>query len=117
DADTTAETSGDGDGDQAVTINFGGQVGDAAVACGATFDEIGSASTSIELRDFRFYVSDVELIGAAGAVPIVLDQGSPWQNERVALLDFEDGTGLCQDSGTAELNSIVTGTVPAGEYS
>src|SRR5690606_33699956 len=62
-------------------------------------------------------VSAIELLdGQGNGTPLTLEQDGLWQYEDVALLDFEDGTGLCLDAGTAELNDTVIGSVPAGDY-
>ena len=44
-------------------------------------------------------------IGAAG----------PWQQEGLALLDFEDATGACRN-GTPQTNTEVRGSAPPGDY-
>lgn len=107
--------SDSGSGEQAVTIEFAAMVGDEAFACGDTYENLGSKGSSMDVSDFRFYVQDVQLKNANGdyvSVTLSTEQ-NPWQLEDVALLDFEDG---CNDLGTAEMNSVVTGTVPEGEY-
>jgi uncharacterized repeat protein (TIGR04052 family) len=103
-----------GDGPQVVTIEFAAKVGDQEFACGDTYDDLGANGTSLQLSDFRFYVQDLELKNLGGDyVPVELEtEGSLWQTENLALLDFEDGC----DSGTTEMNAVVTGTVPAGDY-
>ena len=86
-------------------------------ACGQTYANQGTAATSVTPRDFRFYVQDLRLINAAGEeVPVTLDVRSPWQAATVALLDFENGQGSCLGSGDAGTNTMITGTVPAGQY-
>lgn len=113
----TGDGDGDGDADQQVSITFGAAVGDAQAACGQEYEGVGEPATMIEIQDLRFYVSGIELLDAAGnATPLTLEQDGLWQYEDVALLDFEDGTAACQESGTAELNDTVVGTVPAGDY-
>ena len=114
DGDST--TAGDGDGDAAVSLNFTAVVGSQAVACGTEYT-LGSADTTATLADFRLFVSNVRLIDDGGAeVPVALTQDGKWQYESLALLDFEDGSGACQDGGTTDLNGAVVGTVPAGTY-
>jgi uncharacterized repeat protein (TIGR04052 family) len=99
-----------------VTIQFAASVGGEDFACGQTYANQGTAGTTVTPRDFRFYVQDVRLINAAGQdVPVTLDVRSPWQSATVALLDFEDGQGACL-GGDAGINSMITGTVPAGDY-
>ena len=114
----TLGSFGCGDSDsssQAVTIEFAAKVGTADFVCGDTYENLGANATSLQLGDFRFYVQDVELKNADGEyVAVELDtNGNDWQTTNVALLDFEDG---CTDLGNEPMNSVVTGTVPAGTY-
>jgi len=99
---------------QPVEIVFDARVGGAPFACGETY-ALGTTPTPVTFQDFRFYVSNVELLDAAGnAVPVRLAD-SPWQHEDVALLDFEDKTGAC-GNGTAPTQDRVIGSVPPGDY-
>jgi uncharacterized repeat protein (TIGR04052 family) len=101
---------------QKVAIKFAAQVGDKPFACGQSYDSVGSTASRITPSDFRFYVSNVQLIDATGkATPVALDQDERWQYRDVALMDFEDRSGPCL-TGTAETNNVVKGSVPAGEY-
>ncbi|MGE3270255.1 MAG: MbnP family copper-binding protein [Chloroflexota bacterium] len=98
-----------------VTVNFRAMVGDQPFACGQRYT-LGSTGATVLPSDFRFYVSEIVLLDAAGnATPLTLEQDNKWQYENVALLDFEDKTGPCAN-GTSELRNIVVGTAPAGEY-
>lgn len=97
-----------------VSIRFKAVVGQEELACGKSYSGIGITKSTISPRDFRFYVHDVRLVDQAGkSVPVDLKQDDKWQLDNVALLDFEDATGSCRN-GTAERNTAVTGTVPAG---
>lgn len=70
-----------------------------------------------ELGDARVFLSNVQMQDAAGTwVPVELTP-SDWQSDGVVLLDFEDGTAGCADSGTPETNGAILGTLPDGEYS
>lgn len=116
------DMAGDGDTDagepeaQAVEVTFAAKVAGADFTCGETYSNIGTQNSDITPLDFRFYVHDVELIDADGnAVAVELDVDGKWQTERVALLDFEDGSGSC-DNGNADTNAKVVGMVPAGDY-
>ena len=101
---------------RSVAIKFEARVGDERFACGMSYDGIGTSRSKITPTDFRFYVSDVQLIDATGqAVPIALDQDGVWQYKSVALMDFEDGTGPCRN-GNAGLHNRLTGIVPKGDY-
>ena len=102
---------------QPVTITFNGMVGDAPIACGQDYPNIGSEGTTIAFQDARVYVSNLRLVNAAGEeVPINLEQDGLWQVQNVALLDFENATGGCSDVGTEATNNQVKGTVPEGNY-
>lgn len=102
--------------DQPVTIRFQAQVNDQLFACGKQYDGVGVTKSKISGRDFRFYVSNFRLVDAAGKeTPVALDQDGKWQLDDLALLDFENGTAGCSN-GTPEMNSQVTGKVPAGNY-
>lgn len=103
-------------GPNVVTVRFKATVGTAPFACGTTYNGQGSPKTSVRPRDFRFYVQNVRLINSQDQeVPLALNVRSPWQTADVALLDFEDGSADCVE-GNPEMNTIVTGTVPAGSY-
>ena len=105
-----------GAGAVAVTIQFKATVGTAPFACGVTYTNQGSTGVAVRPRDFRFYVQSVRLIDGSGQeVPVTFDVRSPWQTADVALLDFEDGSADCVD-GNSEMNTTITGTVPAGSY-
>jgi uncharacterized repeat protein (TIGR04052 family) len=102
-----------GSASQAVTIQFAAKVGADDFVCGDTYDNLGAHDTSLNLTDFRFYVQDVELQNAdAEWIPIELTQNQ-FQIDDVALLDFEDG---CGSFGNPDLNGVVAGMVPDGEY-
>ena len=99
-----------------VAIDFAAYVGESEFACGESYEDIGTAESTITPQDFRFYVSDVALIDENGeAVPLELEQDGQWQYQNTVLLDFEDGTATC-DNGTPEMNTTVVGTVPEGDY-
>lgn len=99
-----------------VSVRFAATVGTEPFACGKSYDGIGATGSRVTPSDFRFYVSNVELIDASGkAVPLKLDQDGRWQYRNVALLDFENRSGPCL-TGTQETRDVVTGTVPAGSY-
>jgi uncharacterized repeat protein (TIGR04052 family) len=85
-------------------------------ACGQSYKDIGTTKSIITPSDFRFFVSEVELLDAQGrATAVTLTQDKTWQVENVALLDFENATGPCRN-GTVPTNASVRGTVPAGQY-
>lgn len=101
---------------QSVTLDFKSTINGVAASCQTTYNNVGSAAPNrVQIRDFRWYIHNVELIDSAGtAVPLTLDN-SIWQANGVALLDFEDGTNLCAN-GNTPVNTTVTGTIPKGDY-
>lgn len=102
--------------DMAVTIKFAARVGSDDFACGQQYQNIGKSKTTVTPTDLRMFVQDVKLISQSGdEVPVVLDTRKPWQDSDVALLDFEDGSGDCNE-GNAEMNTKITGKVPEDTY-
>jgi len=103
-------------GQQAIQLNFAAEVNGQAFSCGRQYPAIGTTRSTITPADFRYYVSEVQLLTADGlAVPVQLDQDGVWQLENIALLDFEDASGPCRN-GTPAMNTRVRGQVPAGRY-
>ncbi len=108
-----ADPNGDS---HAVTVTFRAQVGSQPADCSTPYDGLGRSGSSARLADARLFVSELEIRGLNGEwLPVELGN-SLWQNGGVALLDFEDGTGACADSGTAETNLSVSGTSTTNEY-
>lgn len=99
-----------------VALAFAATIDGEAVSCAGSFP-VGQDLVSAQVADARLFVSAVELRNAEGDwIAVDLEQDGMWQVENVALLDFEDGTGACADSGTPELNASVVGTLPEGTY-
>ena len=67
-----------------------------------------SAPDGAALTDLRFYVHDLVLVEGDRRHDVMLTADSTWQDEHVALLDLEDGTGACQN-GSASMNTKVRG--------
>ncbi len=96
--------------DTPVTLTVQARVGATPFACGQTY-----APGDWTPTDLRLFVHDVRLLTAGGEeVPLALDDDATWQDGRVALLDFEDGTGACAN-GTEETRTTITGRAPAGK--
>jgi len=101
---------------QEIKLNFAAYVGEEEFVCGESYEGVGTEKSTITPKDFRFYVSNLALINDDGdAIPLELSQDGKWQYQNTALLDFEDGSSSC-DNGTAEINTTVAGTIPAGDY-
>jgi len=102
--------------DQSVKLQFAAEVDGQPFTCGQEYTGIGATDAIITPSDFRLYISAVELLDSDGAVvPLTLEQDGIWQYQDVALLDFEDGSGPCQN-GNTPVNMSVRGTVPDGNY-
>ncbi|MEE2730616.1 MAG: MbnP family copper-binding protein [Pseudomonadota bacterium] len=97
-------------GSTPVSIEFAAMVADQVLACDTDYTGVGTAGSMVQVKDFRMFVHEVELLTDGGKSVSVSLEDSPWQAQGVVLLDFEDGTGEC--TGTAETNRIITGTVP-----
>ena len=116
-SESSASSSSTGAALREVTVQFAGRINGVDAACDTVFTGLGSGGNDAQIRDFRFYVSNVRLVDEDGnEVAVELEQDGVWQYEDVALLDFEDATGLCSGMGNADLNSAVVGTVPEGNY-
>lgn len=101
--------------DQPVTISFEARMGEKPARCGESYASIGATGATVMLQDLRLYVSEIRLITADGReAPLKLTPDNQWQNERVALLDFENATGNC--NGNAATNTVLRGMAPAGTY-
>ncbi len=105
---------------QSVDIRFAGYAGDKAIKCGSTLSGLGSTNQTAKLQDFRFYVSNVRMIGLGGtSVPVKLSRSRFQTNRgrnRVALIDLENATRECAEEGTGSVNRSVRGSVPRGRY-
>ncbi|MEM7247740.1 MAG: MbnP family copper-binding protein [Acidobacteriota bacterium] len=67
-------------------------------------------------QDLRFFVHDVQVSDGNGtSAPAHLVPDGRWQTDRIALLDFEDGTESCAD-GSAATNTELVLRVPRGEW-
>jgi uncharacterized repeat protein (TIGR04052 family) len=91
------------------------------VTCGTPIDGLGTTAQTAQLQDFRFFVSEVELIRRNGrAVTVKLAPNSAYRYTRggvgVTLIDLENGAGACAVDVTKRMNASVKGTVPRGEY-
>lgn len=74
--------------------------------------QCGSYPTQIS--DLRFYVSDVVITDTAGREHGLELTADDWQQEKVALIDLENGGGACRN-GTKEIHSVLSGTSTATE--
>ena len=79
-------------------------------------EPIDCSSEKSALTDLRFYVSNVQLVDAEGqGHDVRFATEMTWQNDAVAYIDLEDGTGSCQN-GTADTYDHVLGVAGVREY-
>lgn len=68
------------------------------------------------MTDLRLFIHDIGLQKADGTWQrLQLAVDGNWQQADLAMLDMEDGRGECPN-GTADTNTVVTGTLPNGDY-
>lgn len=121
-AATLTACGGGDDGPQAVEIQFAAMAGNTAIGCGSTVTGLGSTAATGNVKDFRFYISQVKMVRADGVeVPLTLPANDSWNftagSDSVTLVDLENASGDCPTAtGTTGTNAVVKGTVPAGTY-
>ena len=101
---------------QAVNIQFAAQANHQDFKCGAVNEvsNLGTSNKTAQIQDLRFYISNLKLINSKGEAVAVSLTANDYQDFGVALLDFEDATGVCV--GDAKLNTSIVGKVKADTY-
>ena len=107
--------------DKLVAINFAALNGSTPVKCGTQLTGLGTTGVAADVKDLRFYITNLSLVNDKGVAVAVKLDANKWQltqgTETVSLIDLEDATGACATAAnTAETNAVVTGTVPGGTY-
>lgn len=99
---------------QDVVLDFQAVLDGAPAACGT---DVTLGGVDAQLADARLFLSDIELRNTDGDwVALALTPDEKWQRDGLVLLDFEDGSASCADSGTSDLNSQAVGTIDEGTY-
>ncbi len=106
---------------QTVKLRFAAVAGNAPVSCEAPIAGLGTTSQTADLKDLRFFVSDVKLLRKDGTgVSVKLKANKDYRvtgaKGSVTLIDLENGKGACAEEGTPGTNASVIGTVPRGTY-
>ena len=92
-----------------VEIPFEARIDGAKAQCEAALD-------GLVMTDLRFYVAGVMLRRSDGAdVPLRMTEHGRWQQADIALIDLEDGSGVCEN-GTPDMNSVIKGQIREGDY-
>jgi uncharacterized repeat protein (TIGR04052 family) len=90
-------------------------VGSQDFACGQLYTGVGTTATTYEPKDLRLYIHNVRLLSHGTEVPLTLTDDGAWQRDGLAMLDFENKTGLCSN-GTEATNDRLVGTAPEDHY-
>ena len=118
------DDDGNGTQSQPFTLQFAAVDGSNVVHCGDTMGGFGTSGTdSVEVSDFRLYVSNLRFDTTGGSSVSAKLDDNPFQyndqNGSVALIDFTStAAGACTGGvtyaeGTARTNTVITGTVAA----
>lgn len=104
---------------KSITIDFAAVSDTTPVTCATPLSNLGTNNASGTLADMRFYVSNVKLVRSDGSeAALTLGTNDNYNAtvgaDSVTLIDLEDKTGNCV--GTTGTNSVITGTVPWGNY-
>lgn len=99
--------------DTALSVSFAAESGGTAISCDTTLTGLGLSGTDASLRDFRFYVHDLQLQTDQGRSLALQLEENTWQQQGVALLDFQDRVDCTGDS--KQTHERVTGTLALRE--
>ena len=70
-----------------VEIQFQAMVGDQPLNCETSYENQGTADTTLSFTDFRFYLHNIRLVTQEGdEFSVTLDEDGIWQQEHLALL-------------------------------
>ena len=103
--------------EQNLALAFAAEVNGDQALCGAVYDGVGSTAQDYELRDFRWYLSDLELRGNDGVAPVRLApraDGTVHQQDgrNAALLGLVEGC----DAPTPARTLALAGAAPVGDF-
>lgn len=101
---------------QPVNISFAAEFIGQPFDCNAQFSGIGLTNAKVTVSEFKVFVSNFRMLDETGKeFPVELVDDGLWQQQKVALLDFENGEGNCSN-GTSQTNSQIAGLVTPGQY-
>ncbi len=95
---------------QSIAISFKARAGNTDIRCDVSLPDLGTTKSSATLKDFRFYISDIELITADGRSESVSLEVNEWQASNLALLDFQDRADNCEGE-SKPTHTQITGTI------
>jgi uncharacterized repeat protein (TIGR04052 family) len=95
---------------QSLRISFAARAGTAAINCDASLTRLGLSKSTARVKDFRFFISDIEVITEDGQSERLSLDSNEWQNARLALLDFQDRADNCEGEAKST-HTEVSGTI------
>jgi len=101
---------------QPVVLSFAGEFSGQAFDCDSQYLHKGASDSLVTVSDFKVFVSRVRMLDAAGnETAVVLNDDGLWQQQNIALLDFENAGANCTN-GTPQTNTTISGMVAPGQY-
>lgn len=92
---------------RAINSTVSPEVDITADICGTTLSAVGTESTDAGIAYMGFYVSEVNLVTAAGnKVRVTLTDNSDTQEQGVALVDFRNKTSGCSGDAKTVVNTV-----------
>lgn len=96
---------------QDITLSFAAEANNIAIDCDTQLTGLGTQNTNAELRDFRFYLHNIEIVDNEGATHALNLNENNWQTQNVALIDFTNRDTSC-GGDIKDTRTIVEGSVP-----
>ena len=83
--------------DMKIEIPFEAQIGGQPLSCAASYADIGTTKSAVQVADFRVYVSNFRMIGADGSeVPVARDNDGTLYARRLGRHTVRRAGQLCQ---------------------
>lgn len=105
---------------QAVTVAFKTLVNGAETKCGSVHADVGNGvQRDFELRDFRFYIADLQLRGSAGSAAVQLarsDDDTIYQDASHSVALLGHATGCDATVASRREVRLLHGAAAAGSY-
>lgn len=98
-----------------IEIPFEAVAGETAIDCDTTLTGLGTADSSGQIADFRFFVHNVRLVLENGdELPVELDE-TDMQTDNIAMLDFRNKLDECSGDENPNMNKKLVGSITLGE--
>jgi uncharacterized repeat protein (TIGR04052 family) len=90
-----------------VTLPFSASLGNKPLSCAETYDGVDRDAVGVVVNDARFFVHAVQVKRDGDFVDVPLADNA-FQNDGVALLDFETGDANCAATGSPQTHTVIT---------